>query len=58
MVEIRLRFSQFFSFMSLFSLIICLIGLKLTEDGTVINNEDKRILNKKNLVNFVTFKVF
>ena len=58
MVEIRLIFSQFFSFMSLFSLIICLIGLTLTEDGTVINNEDKRILNKKNLVNFVTFKVF
>ena len=55
MVEIRLIFSQFFSFMSLFSLIICLIGLTLTEDGTVINNEDKRILNKKNLVNFVNF---
>ena len=27
---------------SLFSLIVCLIGLILTEDGTTINNEDRK----------------
>ena len=44
--------------MSLFSLIVCLLGLILTEDDATINNEDRRILNKINLVNFVTFKEF
>ena len=27
---------------SLFSLIVCLIGLILTEDGTTVNNEDRK----------------
>ena len=38
------------------SLFLSLIGLSLTEDGTSIDNEGKRMLNKKTLVNFVTFK--
>ena len=41
-----------------FSLLNCLIHVTLTEDGTTINNKDKRIINKKNLLNFVTFKEF
>ena len=28
--------------MSLFFLIVCLIGLTLTKDGTTINNEDRK----------------
>ena len=44
MLEIRLRFSFFFffflTFLSLFSLILCLIGLTETEDSAIINNED------------------
>ena len=43
--------------MSLFALIVCLIGSTLTEYCTTTNNEkQKRILNKKNLVHFLTFK--
>ena len=29
--------------MPLFSLIVCVIGLTLTENGSTINNQDKRI---------------
>ena len=39
--------------------LIVYLGLTLTKDGTTINNENKRILNKKNtlnLLNFITFK--